>query len=248
MPVHESEAIILQTYPLGEADRLVSFLSRSMGRVRGVASGARKTKNRFGSTLERLSHVNMRFYEKANKELVRINECELVESFLSAFSDYDSGVALAILSEVTETVLPDHEASDANFRLLLLTAQMIKRTKRSELPLAYFSLWTVKLGGWLPALDRCARCGRALEAKDSAYFSASASAMACSKCRRPGMRTLSAVALGAARRILAERLDKLTEEMVAPRTARDLTDVMLDLIEHQIGRKLNARALLESLA
>jgi hypothetical protein len=62
------------------------------------------------------------------------------------------------------------------------------------------------------------------------------------------MRTLSAVALGAARRILAERLDKLTEEMVAPRTARDLTDVMLDLIEHQIGRKLNARALLESLA
>jgi len=190
MPVHESEAIILQTYPLGEADRLVSFLSRSMGRVRGVASGARKTKNRFGSTLERLSHVNMRFYEKANKELVRINECELVESFLSAFSDYDSGVALAILSEVTETVLPDHEASDANFRLLLLTAQMIKRTKRSELPLAYFSLWTVKLGGWLPPLDRCARCGRTFEAKDSAYFSPSASAVACSKCRKPGMRTL----------------------------------------------------------
>jgi hypothetical protein len=62
------------------------------------------------------------------------------------------------------------------------------------------------------------------------------------------MRTLSAAALSGARRILAERLDKLTEEMVPPRTARDLTDVMLDLIEHQIGRKLNARALLESLA
>jgi hypothetical protein len=62
------------------------------------------------------------------------------------------------------------------------------------------------------------------------------------------MRTLSAAALSGARRILAERLDKLTEEMVPPRAARDLTDVMLDLIEHQIGRKLNARALLESLA
>jgi DNA repair protein RecO len=116
------------------------------------------------------------------------------------------------------------------------------------LPLAYFSLWTVKLGGWLPPLDRCARCGRGLEVKDSAYFSPSASAVACNKCRKPGMRTLSAVALGAARRILAERLDKLNEEMVPPRAARDLTDVMLDLIEHQIGRKLNARALLESLA
>jgi recombinational DNA repair protein (RecF pathway) len=132
--------------------------------------------------------------------------------------------------------------------LLLLTAQMIKRTRRSELPLAYFSLWTVKLGGWLPLLDRCARCGRALEAKDSAYFSPSASAMACSKCRKPGMRTLPAVTLAAAaRRMLTERLDRMTEEMVLPRAARDLTDVMLDLIEHQIGRKLNARALLESI-
>jgi hypothetical protein len=114
MPVHESEAIILQSYPLGEADRLVSFLSRSMGRVRGVASGARRIKSRFGSTLERLSHVHIWFYEKQNRELVRINQCDLVESFLDAFGDYGSGVALAILSEVTETVLPDHEPSDAN--------------------------------------------------------------------------------------------------------------------------------------
>ncbi|MGC1171107.1 MAG: DNA repair protein RecO, partial [Candidatus Acidiferrales bacterium] len=128
MPTHESEAIVLQTYPLGEADRLVSFLSRSMGRVRGVASGARRTKSKFGSTLERLSHIHIWFYERQNRELVRINQCELVESFLDAFRDYGSGVALAVLSEVTETVLPDHEPADANFRLLLLTAQTIKKT------------------------------------------------------------------------------------------------------------------------
>src|ERR1700730_16195558 len=108
MPVHESEAIILQSYPLGEVDHLFSVLSLSVGRVRGVASGARRTKSRFGSTLERLSHVHIWFYEKQNRELVRINQCDLVESFLDAFRDYGSGVALAILSEVTETVLPDH--------------------------------------------------------------------------------------------------------------------------------------------
>jgi len=248
MPVHESEAIILQSYPLGEADRLVSFLSRSMGRVRGVASGARRTKSRFGSTLERLSHVHIWFYEKQNRELVRINQCDLVESFLDAFRDYGSGVALAILSEVTETVLPDHEPSDANFRLLLLVAQSIKKTGKSELPLAYFVLWTVKLGGWLPSLDACARCGRKLDAKEAAYFSPSASAISCSKCRRSGMRTLSPAVLAAARKMLGERLDKLNEEMISPRAARDLSDVMLDVIEHQIDRKLKSRELLESLA
>jgi len=246
MPTHESEAIVLQTYPLGEADRLVSFLSRSMGRVRGVASGARRTKSKFGSTLERLSHIHIWFYERQNRELVRINQCELVESFLDAFRDYGSGVALAVLSEVTETVLPDHEPADANFRLLLLTAQTIKKTGKSESPLAYFALWTVRLGGWLPPLDACARCGRALDPREAAYFSPSASAISCSKCRRPGMRTLSPVALAAARRMLAERLDKLTEEMISPRAARELSDVMLDVIEHQIDRKLASRELLES--
>ncbi|MFZ0432906.1 MAG: recombination protein O N-terminal domain-containing protein, partial [Candidatus Acidiferrales bacterium] len=73
MPVHESEAIVLQSYAIGEGDRLVSFLSRTMGRVRGVASGARRTKSKFGSTLERLSYVRIWFYEKETRELVRIN-------------------------------------------------------------------------------------------------------------------------------------------------------------------------------
>src|ERR1700685_2750237 len=123
MPLHEAEAIVLQSYPLGEADRLVSFLSRTIGRVRGVAAGARKTKSRFGSTLERLSHVRIWFFERPSRELVRINQCELIESFLDAFRDYASGIALAIFSEVTEAVLPDREAADANFRLLRVKGQ-----------------------------------------------------------------------------------------------------------------------------
>lgn len=246
MPLHESEAIVLQSYPLGEADRIVSFFSRTSGRVRGVAAGARRTKSRFGSTLERLSHIRIWFFERENRDLVRINQCELIESFLGAFSDYSSGPALSLLSEITEAVLPDHEASDANFRLLLLVAQTIKRTHKPALPLAYFALWTVKLGGWLPPLDACSRCGRALAPAEPAYFSRSASALACAKCRTPGMRVVSSAALAAARKMLAERLDRLSEEIIPSRANRELTDVMLDVIEHQIDRKLLSRELLES--
>ena len=111
--------------------------------------------------------------------------------------------------------------------------------------MAYFTLWTVKLGGWLPPLDACARCGRTLVASEPAYFSRSASALMCGKCRVPGLRVISVPALAAARRMLTERLDKLSEEMIPPRAARELSDVMLDVIEHQIDRKLQARELLE---
>ncbi|HUO36288.1 MAG TPA: DNA repair protein RecO [Candidatus Acidoferrum sp.] len=246
MPLHESEAIILQSYSLGESDRLVSFLSRTMGRVRGVAAGARRTKSRFGSTLERLSHDRIWFFQKETRELVRITQSELIESFVSAFSDFPSSVALSILCEVTESVLPEHEPSDANFRLLLLAAQAIKRTLHPELPLAYFSLWTVRLAGWLPALNACFRCGKAIATGDPAYFSRGASGLACGRCRTSGMRTFSPAALASARAMLAEKLDRLDEKNIAPRAAREVTDVMLDVIESQIDRKLVSRDLLES--
>lgn len=251
MPLHESEAIVLQSYPLGEADRLVSFLSRSLGRMRGVARGARRPKSRFGSTLERLSHIRIWFFERETRELVRINQCEVIESFLSAFGDYPSSVALALFSEITESCLPAREASDANFRLLLLATQNVKRYLKPEIPLAYFALWTVKLGGWLPPLDICGRCGKALykDASEApAYVSPSASALFCAKCRRPGLRVFSPVALAAARKMLVEKLDRLDEKSFPPRAARELTEFMLDIIEHQIDRKLASRELLEQTA
>lgn len=250
MPLHESEAIVLQRYTLGEGDRLISFLSRSMGRVRGTAAGARKPKSRFGSTLERLSHIRIWFFERETRDLVRISQCEIIESFFDAFSDYPSSVALALFAEITEHVLPEREASDANFRLLLLAAQAVKRTRKPEIPLAYFSLWTVKLGGWLPALDRCSACGKAIPEDQSAYFLASASLLACAKCRKAGMRTLSPAVLVAARRMLSERLDRFAENssVVETRVARELADAMLDVIEFQIDRKLSSRELLEALA
>jgi len=245
MPLHESEAIVLQSYPLGEADRLVSFLSRTAGRLRGVAAGARRPKSRFGSTLERLSHIRIWYFERETRDLVRVSQCELIESFLDAFRDYASGVALALFSEITETVLPEREASDANFRLLLLASQAVKRTRKPELPLAYFSLWTVKLGGWLPSLETCWKCGKAIVG-EPAYFARSGSGVACAKDRVPGMRVISAATVAGARKMLAGNLERLSADTIPARAARELTDAMLDVIEHQIDRKLTSRELLES--
>ena len=105
MPARETEAIILKTFPLGEADRLVSFLGRSTGRMRGVAAGARRIKNRYGSTLELLAHVQLWYVERETQELVRIQQAELLESFHKAQSDYALLTGLALVSESVELVL-----------------------------------------------------------------------------------------------------------------------------------------------
>src|SRR5580658_2958402 len=111
MPARETEAIVLKTYPLGEADRLVSFLGRSSGRMRGVAAGARRLKNRYGSTLQVLSHVRIWYVERETRDLVRIQQGELLDSFNKAQSDYSLSTGLALVSETVEQVLPEHEVN-----------------------------------------------------------------------------------------------------------------------------------------
>ncbi len=245
MPLRDSEALILRTSALGEADRLVSFLSRSYGRLRGVARGARRPKSRFGATLQLLSYVRIWFYERETRELVRINQCEMLESFLEAHREYQRGQGLALLAEITESVLPEREPSDPAFRLLLAAVRAIERTSQTTLPLSYFHLWTVRLGGWLPSLDSCVRCHAALGGVP-AFASAAHAGLLCSRCKLPGTRKLSAAALSGARRMLQERLEKFPPADWSGELAGELDGYMLDVIEHQIERKLTTRKLMES--
>jgi DNA repair protein RecO (recombination protein O) len=245
MPARETEAIILKTFPLGEADRLVSFLGRASGRMRGVAAGARRIKNRYGSTLQLLSHVQLWYVEKETRDLVRIQQCEPLESFNKAQSDYFLSTGMAVVSEVAETVLPEREVSEAMFRLILLTAQEIERTDEWALPLSYFAFWTVRLGGWLPRFDRCANCGTPF-GEQPAYSASWESGLLCGKCRRPGMPVIHEGARRLAELFTGERLDRIALSKELEPDIKELREVSLGWIEHHTERKLGTRQLLEN--
>jgi len=244
MPARETEAIILKTFPLGEADRLVSFLGRSSGRLRGVASGARRLKNRYGSTLEVLSHVQLWYVERETRDLVRIQQCELLESFHRAQSNYGLSTGLAIISEIAERVLPEQEVAEPMFRLLLLAAREVERRAAWQLPVAYFAFWTVRLGGWLPSFERCARCGTVLG--EQAFHSAHDAGLVCEQCRRPGMRPMGRRGRELAALFLNTGLDRIELPAEAARPLAELREAALDWIEFHSERKLNTRAFLET--
>jgi DNA repair protein RecO (recombination protein O) len=245
MPLKESEAIVLRSFPLGEGDRLVSFLDRHSGRMRGVAQGARLLKSRFGSTLELLSHIRIWYFERENRDLVRINQCELIDSFLDVQCDYDAGVFLALVSEVTEAVLGEREAADAQFRLVLLTARAISQHGPSPAILAYFCLWTVRLGGWLGPLDRCYQCGRTME-EEPAYSSAGSPGLSCGQCRQEWMRVTSFSARMIGRQILSGTLDRVLKKEHSRAGSAEILSYTLDILEHHIERKLVTRKLLST--
>jgi DNA repair protein RecO (recombination protein O) len=244
MPVKESEAIILRSFPLGEGDRLVSFLDRQHGRVRGVARGARLTKSRFGSTLELLSYDRIWYFERETKELVRINQCELIESFLDVQADYQAGICLALVSEITEAALSEREPSDAQFRLVLLTARAIRSHGPLSAVLAYFCVWTARLGGWLGPLNRCSICGKLVES-EMLYTKPGSPELSCLNCRVPGTKVLSKEALSIGRNALSGTMERLLKENPSISASNEILSYGLDILEHHIEKKLNSRNLLE---
>ncbi len=244
MPARETEAIILKTFPLGEADRLVSFLGRASGRVRGVAGGARRVKNRYGSTLEVLSHVQIWYVEKETRELVRIQQCELLESFHKAQSNYELSTGLAVISEAAELVLPDHEVAEPMFRLILLAVREVDRRGDWALPLSYFAFWTVRLGGWLPRFDRCSLCATPF-GDGAAYHAPWEPGLLCEKCRRPGMKPLHLEARQIAERFTGQSLERIESDSTSSNALGELREAALNWIEHHSDRKLKTRGLLE---
>lgn len=155
MPARVSETLILRTYPLKESDLIVSCLTRDQGKLRGVAKRARRPKSPFGSGLERLSHVKLYYFQRETRELVNLDSCELIESQFALAREYAAGVALDLMAEVSDQLLPPAEPSERFFRLLLAVLEYL-RARGSEgawQGSSYFLLWAVRLSGFLPALE-----------------------------------------------------------------------------------------------
>ena len=154
MPARVSEAFVLRTYPFQEGDLIVSFFTRDQGRLRGVAKRARRLKSPFGSTLERLSQVRVSYYQKESTELVRIDNCELIQSQFGVSGSWDASVALDYFAEVSDQLLPPNEPNDRFFRLVAAVLADLRANPTSGVwrSVTYFTFWAVRLAGILPEL------------------------------------------------------------------------------------------------
>lgn len=154
MAARVSESLILRTYPYREADLIVSFLARDLGKLRGVAQRARRPKSKFGAGMERLSHIWLFYFQKETHELVTLDSCELIQSTFGLETDYAVTVALDYLAEVSDQILAPGEPNERFFRLLLAVLDHLRRlgSKGVWSAVTYFTLWSVRLAGFLPEL------------------------------------------------------------------------------------------------
>jgi len=232
----QSEAIVLRTYPLRESDLLVTLFTRAEGKVRGVARAAKKSKKRFGGSLEPLTRVILHYEDRPRAELARLDSCEVLESPLADSVDYLRAVALAHVGELLDELLPDREPNDSIFRL---AASVLSNMRAGAiwLPLTYFDVWMARLAGILPDLRQCIACGRVLNGA-AAYFHPLSDGLMCAEHKRLASAEISKESREVAAEIFRVPLEKMLAEPWPRTRGADLRKFVAQRVERLIEKKL----------
>lgn len=191
MGLVETEAIVLHTHKLADADKIVVSLTERAGLVRGVARGARRLKSRFGASLEPFTLINLTFFEKETRELVTIKSAEIIRSYFGAAGDSDTVAALEQLVELVREFAPPHQADERLFRMLRACIEALAGGVDPAPVFTYCELWVLRLTGFLPDMRACGGCGRKLrEAAAGEIYFTQEGVLWCRECRAGGARSL----------------------------------------------------------
>jgi DNA repair protein RecO (recombination protein O) len=245
MALKESEAIVLRTYPLREADLLVTLFTRAEGKVRGVARSAKKSKRRFGGALEPLTYVRAYYDDRERQELARLDSCDVLESPLASEVSYPRAVALGHIAELLDELLPDRESNDAIFRL---TISVLARLKGPDIwmPITYFELWMTRLVGFLPELSECMECGRPLNGH-KAYFHALVDGLLCAEDKRLASSEMSPESRVLAAQMFRMPADNFVGEPWPKLRGADLRKFLMQTLQRHIEKKLVTPGMLEKI-
>ena len=164
MGLHETEGLVLKSYNLSEADKIIIFLTKEQGLVRGVAKGVKRLKSRFGSSLEPFTFINLTYFQKDDRELVSIREVELVKSSFESASDPDLLSNFSYISELITEFVPPHDPNEKLYRMVKVCLETAVKINHFLIPnlVLYFEIWLLRLGGYLPNLNVCGNCKRNL--------------------------------------------------------------------------------------
>src|SRR3954471_2250623 len=241
---YQTEAVVLRSFRLGEADRVLHLYTLEHGRVGAVAKGVRKTKSRFGGRLEPLSHVEVALY-RGSSDLQTVTGVDLVRSHREAREDYGRLAIGLIGAEAMLRLFTEEEGNERAFLALTRFLDVLHETPtpaataRAELdPLALaFQLKLLWLAGYLPHLTSCAECGNA--EVPLVGYSPRAGGAVCRPCAgTTGALSLSAEGIADIEQLLRRPLAEVGAAGLTDRGARDALNVITSSYEYHGGFRL----------
>ncbi len=241
MPTYRDEAIVLRTQRLGEADRIVTLLTRAHGRVRAVAKGVRRTGSRFGARLEPFGHIDVQLHE--GRSLDTVTQVESLGAHGAALSaDYPRWTSGTAMLEAAERLTPIEREPAVQQYLLLIGGlrTLVTGTHDPSLILDAFLVRSLSIAGWSPSFSECARCGAPGPHR---AFAVSGGGALCDECRTPGSAHPAAETLELLGALLSG--DWATADASDPRHRREASGLAAALITWHIERGLRSLPLVD---
>jgi DNA repair protein RecO (recombination protein O) len=229
--LYRDEGVVLRTIRLGEADRIVTMITKGHGKVRAVAKGVRRTKSKFGARLEPLSHVTMLCWQ--GRELDIVNQAEVTDTFRAIRQDLARVAKAYTVLEVTDQLSQERHANPPLYDMVVGALRVLDADD-APLLVGAFCLKVLALEGSAPVLDECVSCGRE---DDLVAFDIVEGGVLCRSCRRG--RPISPAALELVRRILGGGLVSALGERAGPLVG-EVTDLATEAMEAHLDRRLRS--------
>jgi DNA repair protein RecO (recombination protein O) len=234
MSTFHDRGVVLRTYRLGEADRIVVFLSEEHGKIRAVAKGVRRTSSKFGARLEPLSHASLLLW-RGRSDLDIVKQAEVIDSFRTVREDLDRMQKGMSLLEVADQLAQEGHGDPKLYAMLVGALRALGDPERDpSLVAPAFFLKSLVLEGAGPILDVCASCG---EDTELVAFALNEGGALCRRCRRG--RSMSPGALELLRSILGGSLRSVLAGP-APPAAEEVNALATEAMEAHLDRRLRS--------
>lgn len=237
MSLLQDRGVVLRTYRLGEADRIVVLLTEGHGKVRAVAKGVRKTASKWGARLEPLSHVALLWWQ-GRSDLAVVSQAEVVDAFKPVREDLDRMARALSIVEVAEQIGHEGHADPGLYRMLVGALRTLADRRYEPTMVAPAFFWkALAHEGSEPVLDGCAACGAPSASVELVAFDMAQGGVLCRGCRRG--RPVSPAALATVREILGGSLGRVLSGPV-PDSAEEVTTLATEAMEAHLDRRLRA--------
>lgn len=234
--LYRDTGVVLRTYRLGEADRIVVLFTERHGKVRAVAKGVRKTKSKFGARLEPTSHVALQLYE--GRELDIVTQAESIDHFRAIREDLDRIAAASAMLEAVDQLAQEREPNPRLYQMLLGALRALS-ARNSPLVVPAFFLKVLALEGFRPMVEQCVECGAS---GPLTAFDIDAGGTLCTSCRRG--QAISPEALRLLQQTLGGQLGAALNQPESAAT-HELTALATHALEHHLERRLRSVTLLD---
>jgi DNA repair protein RecO (recombination protein O) len=247
MALHKDEAIVLFKRAYGESDKIIRLFTLKSGKIAAIAKGGGKSQKRFMNTLEPFNHINVEYFEKSAKGLVRIENADIIETNCGIETSLKKACTAGFFTELVDRLTKERERHDALFLMLKEVLQQTKSTEPTYAGILRHHLKILEALGFMPNFNTCVHCGNKMDDEEKLYFSRQKGGILCLSCS--SLLPHKAYRTGVIEKMLLFRKRKEETEEISfdyKLFERDIQDIMEGFMSYHLDVEFRSYRLLKS--